>query len=158
MRRRGVAGDDVHDLVQETLARALALPKPPRDATEWMPLAKAIARNVATDHFRRRASRQRYDLGPYANPDDRAARSDAGSGERDAIDLKRQIAMMREQLESGELSMRSFAIVQAVSEDVPQDEIAEELGLGHQTVRNELCRVRRWFGEKWCARGAERRG
>jgi len=38
---------------------------------------------------------------------------------------------------------KDAAIIQAVAEDVPHGEIARELGLKVQTVRNRLCRIRR---------------
>jgi IS30 family transposase len=58
---------------------------------------------------------------------------------------------MMGEVERGGLSPLALGIVHAVSEKVPQSEIAEELGVGHQTVRNELRRARQFFRGKWAA-------
>jgi DNA-directed RNA polymerase specialized sigma24 family protein len=149
LKQRGVHPDDLHDLVQETLARALAVHSPPRDLAECMLLTRVIARNVAVDHVRRRIVRQRHHSS--AAPEDQPARDDPFADPRDPIDRRRQLTLMMCDPERGGLSPRELAIVHAVSERVPQAEIAAELGVCHQTVRNELWRARRFFQATWCA-------
>jgi DNA-directed RNA polymerase specialized sigma24 family protein len=149
LRRRGIGPDDILDLVQETLARALAVRNPPRDLPECTRLTRVIARNVAATHVYRRALLRRHDSG--AAPDDTPAPDDGFATTRDPIDRDRQLALMVREVTRGRLSPRAVAIVHAVSEDVPQTAIAEELGIGHGTVRNELCRARRSFQARWSA-------
>jgi DNA-directed RNA polymerase specialized sigma24 family protein len=147
LRRRGIARDDLPDLVQETLTRALAVRNPPRDLAQCRLLTRVIARNVAIDHVRRKLIRRRYDS--TASPDDQPA-SDLPDA-RDPVDGRRQLSLMKCEAELGRLSGRALEIVHAVSERVPQTTIAAELGLGHQTVRNELHRARRLFKARWRA-------
>jgi len=149
LKRRGVGADDVDDLVQETLARALAAHNPPRDLAQCALLTRVIARNVAVDYVRRRVVHRRYDS--PAAPDDQPTEDGASLDTRDPVDGRRQLTLMKHEVERGRISRRALAIVHAVSECVPQTEIAAELGVCHQTVRNELWRARRFFQNKWRA-------
>jgi RNA polymerase sigma factor (sigma-70 family) len=149
LKRRGVGGDDLHDLVQETLARAFALHDRPRSLDQCTTLARVIARNVAVDHLRRAIVRSRYDSN--ADPDDQLDADELLMDARDPVDRCRQLALMKREADRGSLSRRALAIVLAVSESVAQTEIAAELGVCHQTVRNDLWRARKSFQAAWSA-------
>ncbi len=130
---------EAHDLLQETVARLLTLPRP-SDGPSCVRLAVGIARNVAREQVSLLVCRRRYNVGLCADPDTTPA-SDADPLERsERLQALRHLAL---QFELGDLSGTDREILLAVAEDVSHADIAEELGLCTQTVRNRLCRMRR---------------
>ena len=143
----GVLPRDIQDLLQETLARAVALPERQRNRRTWRTLLRAIARNVARGHLRTRALRERYDLGPCGEPDQSAPLSEESSPHYH-IERRQELLDVLRLFGSDGLSRTDAAILEGVAEDIPQAEIARELGLKPQTVRNRLCLLRQRVVDK----------
>ena len=138
-RGHAVLRPEAHDLLQETVARLLTLPRP-HDGPSCVRLAVGIARNVAREQVSLHASRRRYNVGLCADPDAIPAT------EADPLELSERLQALDHvavQFRVGDLSATDHAILLAVADDVSHAEIAEELGLRTQTVRNRLCRMRR---------------
>jgi DNA-directed RNA polymerase specialized sigma24 family protein len=148
LRRQGVAPPDVEDLRQVVLAQALETSTPPPDLDQCIGLVRKMARDVAIDHFRRRARRSKFDAGPYENPDDRAAVEAPGE---ERLDVGRQIAWVQDRIEDGTISPRQAGMLASAADGVPGIAIAREWGLTDQTVRNELSRARKTARLSWAA-------
>ncbi len=150
LRRRRVPPGEIGDLRQVVLAKALATQSPPATLEECEGLVRKIARDVAFDYFRRRSSRGKHDAGPCDNPDDHPAHP----RDEDPIDVQEQIASVRRDIEQGRISPRQVDILERVVDGLPQTQIAQELGLAHQTVRNELSAARKTARRSWAAYAA----
>src|SRR5260221_11532765 len=74
IQRCSTAADDVPDLVQATLVRALEIAahgeRAPRDPDEWIPLAKKIAHDQAASGLRRKSVRSGWTAGPSIDVDE----------------------------------------------------------------------------------------
>ena len=143
----GVLRSEIPDLLQETLARAVALPPRQRNACAWHRLVRGIARNVAREHLRRRGIKERYDVGPCGEPD-QLGPLEQESNPQYQIHRRQELLGILRVLGPEGLEPTDAAIVQGIAEDVSQAEIARELGLKPQTVRNRLCLLRQRVVDK----------
>jgi len=96
----------------------------------WLRLATTIARNVAVSHRRTKLARKRHDLGPCGDPDH------SPGDLRDyisfsPIEQRLEVLALLEAIDAS--TGTDAAIVHAVAEDVPHQEIAVELGLERRT-------------------------
>jgi DNA-directed RNA polymerase specialized sigma24 family protein len=151
LRQHYVRFDDLEDLTQQVLERALRLDEPPSTLPEWVALVRKMASRLAVDSQRQRHSRSRYNAGLYENPDDRPTSDAVGSDAPEAIDARRKLDFARRQVEEGVINARAVEMLEAEADDVPQAEIARRLNVPHHVVRNELSRVRRVLRESWSA-------
>jgi RNA polymerase sigma factor (sigma-70 family) len=133
----------VDDLVQTTLLRAHASGAVPERVEAF---TIKIARDAATDAARATRIRGVVDAGPYEGGDGPTLEECHAPSDHDPIDVQSYLALI------GRLSPRSQQILLAVSERVPQGEIARELGVSPQAVRNDLHRARKTFARMLAAR------
>jgi RNA polymerase sigma factor (sigma-70 family) len=150
LRRLRIPPAEIGDLRQVVLAKALATKVQPATLEECEALVRKIARDAAFDWFRRRSTRGKYEVGPCEDPDGHA---EVREGD-EPLEVREQIASVQRDLEQGRISQRQAAILERIAEGVPQTEIAQELGLAHQTVRNELSAARKTARSSWAAYAA----
>ncbi len=149
LRRRSVRAVDAEDLTHDVIERALRTSQPPPTLQECVALVRKIATDLAIDKFKIDRGRAKYDAGPYENPDDAPARAAQSGEERDPIDARRQLDVVRQQIESGNITARQASILARDAQDTPHAEIASQLQLAPQTVRNELGAARRTARQSW---------
>lgn len=149
LRRRGLPTADIEDLRQNVLSRALVAAPPPPTLEECIALVRKIARDAVIDHFRSRASRAKYDAGPYENPDDRASADSGADDALDPIDARKRLDVVRSQIHAGNITARQVEIIASAADGVPHPAIAQRLNLAPQTVRNELSAARRTARGSW---------
>jgi RNA polymerase sigma factor (sigma-70 family) len=133
---------DIDDLTQEALARALASGQLPTSLAECEAYVKKVAHDLAVDDTRRNSARRAWDVGLCDSPDDWCVENHGHMPAIDQLLARECIDRVREAIAQGELPARMLSIWLAVSEGVPQEEIADEHGIAHQTVRNDLHRLR----------------
>jgi DNA-directed RNA polymerase specialized sigma24 family protein len=154
LRDKGVPSNDLDDLTQEVLLRALSRSDPPETLAECVALARKMATDLAIDRIRQASSRRRFNVGLYEDPDDRPASPPAAGSPPEAIDVKRQVDFARRQIAAGVVTPRQAAIFEAEADDVPQTESARRLRVAFSTLRNDLARGRRAMRESWVAYAA----
>jgi DNA-directed RNA polymerase specialized sigma24 family protein len=151
LRRRGVPAVDSEDLTQDVIERALRTARPPESQGECVLLVRKIAKDLAIDTFKSARARGKYNAGPYENPDEAPARAPSAGEQRDPIDAARQLDVVEEQIRVGNITARQASILASSALDMPHAEIASELKLAPQTVRNELGAARRTVRQSWAA-------
>jgi DNA-directed RNA polymerase specialized sigma24 family protein len=150
LRKRGLWGPDLEDHRQSVLERAYVAAEPPGTREECVYLVRKIAREMAIDILRKRRRRSKVDVGPCGDPDERPP-LDGGRDGADAIDARRQLALIQRDIESGSITARQAAILTSAVDDVSQLEIAAQMKLAHSTVRNDLAAARRTARRSWAA-------
>jgi DNA-directed RNA polymerase specialized sigma24 family protein len=143
--RRGVARQDIKDGVAEVQTRILELLRvgpPLTGQEEWKGLGVKVAGDLAFDAGRRRAVRRAREEELDDEEDSLAYAADEPVSDKRA-DARRVIEVFKELSEAGELPPMAREIVALRAEDMSDAEIAEELGLGKQTVWNRRKIVRR---------------
>jgi DNA-directed RNA polymerase specialized sigma24 family protein len=149
LRRRGISAVDAEDLTHDVIVRALRMAGPPQSQDECLLAVKKIARDLAIDAFKVRRGRAKYDAGPHENPDDAPAAGSASAEGRHPIDVARQLAVVQREIESGNITARQAATLASDAMDTPHAEIASQMNLAPQTVRNELVAARRTARASW---------
>jgi DNA-directed RNA polymerase specialized sigma24 family protein len=149
LRRRGVGTVDTEDLTQDVIERALRTSQPPPNLQECVALVRKIATDLAIDHSKLARGRAKYNAGPYENPDDVPALAPTPGQERDPIDAGRQLEVLNREIAAGNLTARQLSIVERNAEQASHAEIASQLQLAPQTVRNELGAARRVARQSW---------
>jgi RNA polymerase sigma-70 factor (ECF subfamily) len=144
--RMGLGADAAADLTQETLLRALqsAHRFPAGVGTGvWI---LGIARNVGREHARR----HRRELPDHdaATHDRAAAPAPDPAAVAERLDVERVLA----RLDPAEREV----LVLRFSLDLPGEEVAELLGIGHAALRKRVARAKAHFERLWDQRGAER--
>jgi DNA-directed RNA polymerase specialized sigma24 family protein len=154
LRWRHVPPNDIEDLTQEVLLRALSLDQPPPTLPECLGLVRKMATDLAVDRMRSLRIRGRFHAGLHENPDAHPASDTPMSDVPEAIDQRRQLDFADRAIDRRYITERQAAIMAAEASDVPQSEIARDLRVSFQTVRNELARGRRKMRESWAAYAA----
>jgi RNA polymerase sigma factor (sigma-70 family) len=149
-----VPSEEVEDLTQEVLARALTIDDPPATLPACIALVRKMATFVAIDCIRRRRRVRLFDVGPDENPDERAELGASADDVVDSIDRRRQIDFVRRAFDGPTLSRRQVAILRAEIDDIPQSDVAQRLRIAFQTARNELTTARRTLRDSWTAYAA----
>ena len=140
---------DWDDLIQETRVRAWMGENHPDTIDGWRALCQKIIGDLIIDHIRKHDRRGCHDAGVTSFADDHPDGRTEGDGERrDPIDERRMLELFEEMVADGEVPSRSRQIVAMVAESVPQDEIAEQLGVSHQTVRNDYTKIKKAYRER----------
>ena len=114
LRKRGLRGADLEDHRQSVLERAYVAAEPPGTREECVFLVRKIAREMAIDTLRKARRRSKVDAGPCDDPDERPP-LDGGSDGADVIDARRQLALIRREIELGTITARQAAISRAPS-------------------------------------------
>jgi RNA polymerase sigma factor (sigma-70 family) len=148
LKRRTVPGADLEDLTHDVIAKALVAPSTADTLEQCKALVTKVANDLAIDSWRRTRRRSKVNVGLYENPDDRPG---LAAGASDTVLAREQIAFLQGQVDQGALTDRQAAILARHAEDVPHREIASELQIAQQTVRNELAAGRRVVRASWAA-------
>lgn len=151
LRRRGVRAIDSEDLAHDVLERALRVSRPPQSRDECLSLVRKMAKDMAIDSFKLRRGRAKYNAGPYENPDEAPAHAPTPGEERHPIDAARQLDVVGQQIASGTITARQASILASNALDIPHAEIAAQMNLAPQTVRNELGAARRTARASWAS-------
>lgn len=151
LRRRGVSAVDAEDMTHDVIERALRMARPPQSQDECLRVVRKIAHDIAIDAFKSRRGRAKYDAGPCENPDEAPAGGSVSAEGRDPIDAARQLAVVQHQVEIGNITERQAAMLERAAMDTPNAEIAAQMNLAPQTVRNELVAARRTARASWAA-------
>jgi RNA polymerase sigma factor (sigma-70 family) len=143
--RTRVPEDDVKDIVQATIADALAAaehPESDEDIVRWL---FGICRHKLVDWFRRMRREVPRDL--EANEDAAPAESVPTS----AMDLMR---WARKELPPGEENEQTLEWMLREGEGEKLETIAAEANLPAPRVRQRVSRLRRYYKKKWAAQAA----
>jgi DNA-directed RNA polymerase specialized sigma24 family protein len=135
--------DGIADVQTEAIAHARRRGMPATVA-RWKALTTTIARRWALDRRRAAKVRKKYDAGFCEDPD--AYLSPTLHWEqRDPVDTKRYLALLKELFDSGQMPEDGQAILQDAADEVPQADTAAELGITENTVKKRLVRMRARF-------------
>jgi RNA polymerase sigma factor (sigma-70 family) len=140
--RRRLPPGEVDDLVQNTLADALASSSAPNDPSEFRRWVQGIARHKVADTYRRRGRRPEL----CNDPDLAVADPAPATGE-----LTQWIERELPQTEGAQATLHWLL---RESEGETLDEIAREAELPAPRVRQRVSRLRRHFQTRWLALGA----
>lgn len=154
--RRGVDRQDLGDGVAEVQTRALEATrdKPmPTDVGGWKAFCCTIAERMIISERRKEGKRSRFNMGPREDADEHAPLARSPGKWRDPVDMSRQIEVLKEQFEAGEMPELGQEILLGVMDDLSAGEIGEELGLSESAVKNRLWRMRRLFRAKLASLG-----
>jgi RNA polymerase sigma factor (sigma-70 family) len=137
--RRRLSEDDALDVVQATIADALASDSAPDDAEGFRRFVFVIARNKVADHFRR-AGRE--------TPDEDAGEREPG--DQDPISARDLLRWAEHELPSSEdQSTLEWMLREADGDKL--EHIAEEAQLPAPRVRQRVSRLRRYLRTRWAA-------
>jgi DNA-directed RNA polymerase specialized sigma24 family protein len=140
--RRRLPAAEVDDLVQNTLADALASPAPPSDAAEFRRWVQGIARHKVADLYRRRGRQ------PALSGDLPEAVADPGPATGELAQW------IEQELPRTAGARATLTWLLRESDGETLDEIAREAALPAPRVRQRVSRLRRHFQTRWLALGA----
>jgi DNA-directed RNA polymerase specialized sigma24 family protein len=152
LRAGGVAPADVPDVAQDVTLKLLVTRKAPADMPGCVALARHIAGETAIDVRRKHKRRGRSDTGPTDGADDHAAADTAADDADAALDRTRQLELIAEKRADGSLDAKAARMLELQAEGMSAPEIAREVGLAPQTVRNTLSAVKRELRAEWARR------
>jgi RNA polymerase sigma factor (sigma-70 family) len=143
--RTRVPTADVDDIVQSTLADALASGSPPENEAELQPWVFGIARNKIADFFRR--NRREVPQDPQAH-DEVANEASAESAPPSAKDLLR---WAERELPEGDGAERTLEWMLREGAGEKLETIAAEENVPAPRVRQRVARLRKHFRARWAA-------
>jgi DNA-directed RNA polymerase specialized sigma24 family protein len=143
--RARVPESDADDILQATLADALAAPEPPEDDEDLARWVFGICRHKIVDWFRRGRREVPVDLtgDEYALP--------AATLPASAIDLAH---WARRELPKGRHNEQTFEWMLREGEGEKLEAIAADANLPAPAVRQRVWRLRRYFQKRWAAQAA----
>ncbi len=141
-------GDVQHDAIERYRAG-----DPPREDTVegWKPYIRDQTRKYLAKKIRKAVADRKYTV-PLSDAEGYVGPAPS-SADPDPIDMKRAYEEYNRQAEAGKLGKRAPQIFDGIQAETPQGEIASELGVGVQTVRNEASRARARFMKRMTAVG-----
>jgi hypothetical protein len=107
-----------------------------------------MARNLFVDHVRRKGVRGKHDEGPTDEADAAPAEERSPESRRDA---ERQLEFVRREVEAGRVEPHVLEAMEAAASGEPQKELADKLGVSHQSFRNRVARTRARLRARWAA-------
>jgi DNA-directed RNA polymerase specialized sigma24 family protein len=155
LQRHGVAWQDMGDAIAEVQADAIEAARAgrmPANAAEWRALGALIAVRWAVDRRREAKVRDRYDAGLCGDAD-AYMRPTLYWEQRDPVDTKRYLAILKELFDSGQMPEDGAEILWGEADGVPHAELAAELGVSETVVKNRLFRMRAKFRTKLASLG-----
>jgi DNA-directed RNA polymerase specialized sigma24 family protein len=155
LRRYGVRWQDMADAIADVQADAIDAARTrrmPASREEWRALAVTIAVRWAIDRLRGAEVHAKYDAG-HCDDADAYAQTTLHWEQRDPVDTKRYLAILKGLFDSGQMPEDGAEILWAEAEGVPHAEIAAELGVTETIVDNRLSRMRKTFRARLAALG-----
>jgi DNA-directed RNA polymerase specialized sigma24 family protein len=155
LRRCRVAPHDMDDAIAEVQCESIEAARTrgtPRSLAQWTALANTIAVHRALDRLREAKARSKYDVA-LRDDADVFVRTTLREGHADPIDTKTYLAVLKDLFDSGQMPEHGEEILQGVADEVPQEEIAAEIGVTTTVVRNRLYRMRSTFRARLAALG-----
>ena len=155
LRRYGVSRADMDDAIADVQTRAIEsarFGRMPATVAHWKALTAAIAARWAASRLREAEIAGKHDAG-LCDDSDACARPALHREQRDPVDTKRYLAVLKGLFESGQMPPDGAEILWGVAEDVPRAQIAVEIGVAETTVRNRLLRMRATFRAKLAVLG-----
>jgi DNA-directed RNA polymerase specialized sigma24 family protein len=143
--RARVPESDADDILQSTLADALAAPAPPEDDEDLARWVFGICRHKIVDWFRRTRREVPVDL---AVDEETLPAASLPAG---AIDLAR---WARRELPKGKHNEQTLEWMLREGEGEKLEAIAAEANLPAPAVRQRVWRLRRYFQKRWAAQAA----
>jgi DNA-directed RNA polymerase specialized sigma24 family protein len=153
--RHGVALHELADAIAEVQLNAIESARTrrmPADPVQWKALTATIAGRWAIDRHRETVARAKYDAGLCEDPD-AYERPTLHWEERDPVDTKRYLTVLKELFDSGQMPEDGAEILWGEAEQVPHAEIAAEVGVTETVVRSRLFRMRKTFRARLVALG-----
>jgi DNA-directed RNA polymerase specialized sigma24 family protein len=153
--RYGIPPQDMADAIADVQAdsiEAARAQRMPATLEQWKALAAKIAVCWAVDRLREAEVRDKYDAGPCDDAD-AYLRPTLYWEHRDPVDTKKYLAVLKDLFDSGQMPEHGAEILWGEAEEIPHEEIAAELGVTRNVVRNRLFRMRARFRAKLGALG-----
>jgi DNA-directed RNA polymerase specialized sigma24 family protein len=150
LRGGGIAPQDLGDAVSEVQVRVLHSLRNklqmmwPQTVESWKALTIRSTQTYLFDRTKKARRRGKTDAGACETPDDHAARPRRPS-ERDPLDQKLAMGVLAEHLAESKDAATDLEIVDRLQAGQDQAEIAAELGLTHQQVRDRVRAIRKSF-------------
>ncbi len=153
LRKRGVRPDDLDDGVSTVQTAVLGAKKlkHPTTVPGWTIVCRAFAKRIGTSHLRKVTRRAKDDVGLIEDADEHGL--PVRYGALDPIDMRRVFEELCLLEADGELPSDCVAILDATQADVPDAELAAELGVTVQSVRYQRMTLRRSLFARMRARG-----
>jgi DNA-directed RNA polymerase specialized sigma24 family protein len=134
---RRASRNDVDDLVQTTLADALAAKRAPADRAEWDQWMYGIARHKLADHFRRSRNE---------SPLDEAEAAAAESAHQEAREL---LKWAERELPEGEHAKTTLEVLLEEADGESIESLARARSLPPARLRQRVVRMREHFRSRW---------
>ena len=153
--RYGVARRDMEDAIADVQAGAIAAARRkrmPADLEEWKALGVTVAVRQATKRQRKARVARKYDAGLCEEPD-RYLTPTLYWEQRDPVDTKRYLAILKDLFDAGEMPEDGAEILLGEADHVPHEELAQELGISRKAVGMRLVRMRDKFYARLAALG-----
>jgi DNA-directed RNA polymerase specialized sigma24 family protein len=155
LRRYRVAQQDMDDAIADVQVECIEAARTraaARSLAQWKALAKAVAVHWALDRRREAKVRSKYDAGLCDDPD-AYLRPTLRREHADPVDTKRNLAVLRDLFDSGQMPEYGEETLQGEADEVRHEEIAAEIGVRTSVVRNRLYRMRSKFRTRLVALG-----
>lgn len=155
--RRYVRNQDVEDIYGEALAKVLEwrASQPALFAADDLEACKAVAGNatrwVVVDRARKEKRRRKTDAGLTVDDADACATPDLHPGALDPIDVKRALERFEQDVAASPNPEVIGEIFERLLSGEDQAQIAREMGMGHQEVRDRVRKVRAGSKQAWAA-------
>jgi DNA-directed RNA polymerase specialized sigma24 family protein len=153
--RRGIPQRDLEDAIADVQVDAIAAARRnrmPANLEEWKALGVTIAVRRAARRRRKTKVARKYDAGLCEEPD-RFLGPTLHWEQRDPVDTRRYLAVLKELFDAGEMPEDGEHILQGEADGVPHEELAEELGISAKAVGMRLVRMRDRFYARLAALG-----
>jgi DNA-directed RNA polymerase specialized sigma24 family protein len=153
--RRGFPQRDMEDAIADVQADAISAARRkrmPANLEEWKALGLTIATRRAMKRRRKLKVTRKYDAGLCEEPD-RYLTPTLHWEHRDPVDTKRYLTVLKELFDAGEMPEHGEVILQGEADEVPHEELAQELGISRTAVDNRLSRMRDKFYRRLAALG-----
>jgi DNA-directed RNA polymerase specialized sigma24 family protein len=155
LKRYGVEPQDMDDAIAEVQTKAIEAARRkrmPAGLGEWKALCVTIASQWGIDRLREADVRDKYDAG-LSEEADRAMSPTLHWEQRDPVDTKRYLLLLKEMFDSGQMPEYGEEILQDAADEVEQAETAAELGISTRVVSKRLCQMRARFRARLAALG-----
>jgi DNA-directed RNA polymerase specialized sigma24 family protein len=153
--RHRVARQDMDDAIADVQTECIAAARTraaARNLAQWKALGTTVAVHWALDRRRDAKVRSKYDVG-FCDDADVYSRPTLHWEHVDPVDRKKYLAVLKDLFESGQMPEHGEEILEGVADEVPREEIAEEIGVSPTVVRNRLYRMRATFRARLAALG-----